>query len=271
MVLANNILLAFAISFVAQVSADCTVIESITCPKVPTAPSLNGNPEAWPDFEVVDAPLTGSHSFQPYPQGNGNVKIQCVHDDNRIYFRFEVPGRFRFSKEHDKQCAAVSTMFKMGELATLVDMGGCPTAGDCTTAPEGCDPYKVDLGGHWELKTTEMGVTYGGNEGHGNDAVANKDDEYAVGALCRFDDDDDKASNEWEGLWLHTSSTKVERAVAGADDPGSYIFEMSRSLQTPSAETDAQLESGKAIDFGFAFWVRTCQVRLYLNFSMHFF
>ena len=36
-----------------------------------------------------------------------------------------------------------------------------------------------------------------------------------------------------------------------------YVFEVSRTLQTLSVTTDAQFEAGKAIDFGFAFWVRS--------------
>ena len=102
-----------------------------------------------------------------------------------------------------------------------------------------------------------MGVAYGPNDSTGNDAVANKDDEYAVGSFCRFDDDDDKAANEWKGAWLHSSPIQIERITNDANDEGSYIFEMSRSLHTASEETDAQLEAGKAIDFGFAFWVST--------------
>jgi cytochrome b involved in lipid metabolism len=39
------------------------------------------------------------------------------------------------------------------------------------------------------------------------------------------------------------------------DSLAEYVFEVSRPLQTPSTETDAQFEAGKAIDFGFAFWV----------------
>ena len=127
-------------------------------------------------------------------------------------------------------------------------------ANDCDTVPEGCDPYKVDVGGHWELKTTKMGIAYGVNGGTGDDVLANKDDEYAVGPYCRFDDDDAKAANEWEGAWLYSNSS--------LGDEGSYIFEMSRSLQTASTETDAQLEAGKATDFGFAFWVSIYDISL---------
>jgi len=238
-----------------QVASTCTSIESITCVPVSEAPTLDGNTGDWSAVEKFEVPLTGAlPPHQAYAQGNGSAKIQCVYDSDRIYFLFEVPGVHRFSSTDNKKCASISTMFKMGELASLYNMGNCPMAGDCDAAPEGCDPYKVDLGGHWELKTTEMGVFYGPNDSTGNDLAANKDDEYAVGPYCRFDDDDVKAANEWEGAWLHTSPAKIERD-ATVDDDGSYIFEMSRSLKTASMETDAQLEAGKAIDFGFAYWV----------------
>ena len=137
----------------------------------------------------------------------------------------------------------------MGAKATFPYMGGCPLAEayECDVAPEGCADYKVDLGGHWELSTTEMNTHYVVNDGTGNDEIANKDDEYGVNPSCRFDDDDANAANEWEGAWTH------DNAVEDAD--GSYIFEMSRTLKTASNETDAQMEGGNAIDFGFAFWV----------------
>jgi hypothetical protein len=117
----------------------------------------------------------------------------------------------------------------------------------CPTNLTECADYKVDIGGHWELSTTEMGRAYGVNNGSGNDNVANKDDEYAVSPSCRMDDDDANAANEWEGAWVHTSPNST--------DVGSYIFEMSRLLSTASTDSDAQLEAGKATDFGFAMWV----------------
>lgn len=48
--------------------------------------------------------------------------------------------------------------------------------------------------------------------------------------------------------------TDVAMGRAQDGEAGSYIFEMSRLLQTASTATDAQLEAGKAIDFGFAYW-----------------
>lgn len=249
MIFNKNIFLAFGVtSLASQASADCTSIESITCVPVTVAPTLDANTDDWSSVEVFEAPLTGAMTTVPYPQGNGNAKIQCVYDAENVYFLFEVPGSYRFSTEDNHLCAAVSTMFKMGEEAELFNMGGCPLAEayECESAPEGCAPYKVDIGGHWELRTTTMGELYGTNNATGNDLVANNDDEYAVSPYCRFDDDDAKAANEWSGAWNHTN------AIEASD--GSYIFEMSRSLTTASNETDAQLKAGTAIDFGFAFW-----------------
>ncbi len=277
MIFAKTVFLAFGVAFGvaslgSQASAACTPIESIFCIPVSTtnapAPILDGNIEDWSNVEVVKAPLT--HALAPsdsYPQGDGNVKVRCVHDADRVYFLFEVPGVYRFSKEDNHLCASISTMFRIGEEATLYNMGDCPLAEGtgCEVSPEGCDPYKVDLGGHWELKTTEMTELYGVNGGSGNDLEANKDDEYSVSPYCRFDDDDDKAANEWEGAWLHSSPIEIERAAGGTTNDGSYIFEMARTLKTASTETDAQLEKGKAIDFGFAFWVSTYRGILFIQ------
>lgn len=252
MIVAKNVLfLAFGVtSMGGQASAACTSIESITCAPTSTAPTLDGNSEEWSSVEQFETPLTGALTSVPYPRGSGSAKIRCSYDAERIYFLFEVPGAYRFSTEDNTKCASISTMFKMGEDATFFNMGGCPLGDKCESDPEGCESYKVDLGGHWELKTTTMGVAYGTNEDTGNDLVANKDDEYSVYPTCRYDDDDAKAANEWEGAWLHSNPTAAERSAA--EDV--YVFEMARSLQTVSTESDAQLEPGTAIDFGIAFW-----------------
>eukprot|EP01083_Nonionella_stella_P205144 747312_1 len=139
-------------------------------------------------------------------------------------------------------------------------MGGCPLAlEDCPSDSTECDEYKVDIGGHWELKTTEQGVYYATNEDTGDDVVANKDDEFSVSPQCRMDDDDALAANEWEGAWSYVDGNDVSvigRTDSNSDEVvlGSYVFEMARSLTTISDETDAQLEAGKDIDYGFAFW-----------------
>lgn len=146
------------------------------------------------------------------------------------------------------------------ELTWMLDpsfhiiQGGCPTAANCTAALEVCDPYKVDFV-HWELSKTEMGVEYGGGlDAIGKDVKANKDDRYSVSQNCLYDDDGDKAGNEWTGAWLHSNPVEIN-STGDWDGEGCYAFEMSRRLQTLSEGTDAQLWAGEAIDFGFAFWV----------------
>ena len=72
--------------------------------------------------------------------------------------------------------------FSCASISEDFNMGGCPLAmgpDKCDVVPGGCESHLVDIGGHWELKTTQMGVTYGVDleTGTGNDPIANKDDE----------------------------------------------------------------------------------------------
>jgi hypothetical protein len=119
-----------------------------------------------------------------------------------------------------------------------------------------------------------MGVAYGSSatnddataSGTGNDAIANKDDEYAVTPRCRYDDDGPGAGNEWRGAWRHTEPRERpidEGDTAGdvVDGTGAYVFELSRSLITSSSDTDAQFDRGGTVDFGFAFWVSANRAR----------
>jgi len=172
----------------------------------------------------------------------------CRHNVTHIHFAMEVPGLYRFNASDKHHCAVIGTMFKMGEQATFINMGGCPEAlaGCSTGVPQACGGYTVDLGAHWELKDTQRGQAYGVNSGTGNDVVANKDDEYAVSPTCRFDDDGVAAGNEWEGAWDHSNPAQ------GA--AGKYRFELSRSLVTDSVTTDRQLVVGGTYSFGMAFW-----------------
>ena len=115
--------------------------------------------------------------------------------------------------------------------------------------------------------TTDDNAT--ASSGTGNDAIANKDDEYAVTPLCRYDDDGPGAGNEWRGAWRHTEPR--ERPIDDEDGDtvgvvvdgttGTYVFELSRSLKTSSSDTDAQFDRGGTVDFGFAFWVSANRAR----------
>jgi hypothetical protein len=200
------------------------------------------------------------HAIRAEEYDDGQVTIQCRYSSGgstttgdesgvgQIYLAIQVPGLYRFNAEDDHQCAAIGAMMKMGPDATFVNMGGCPDAGSCdASVPAACDSYRVDIL-HWQLSGTTPGTLYGTNsgEGTGDDVVANKDDEYAVGPSCRFDDDGNMAANEWSGAWTHTNPVDGE--------PGTYIFEVSRSLTTASTDTDAQLQPGGTYSFGIAFW-----------------
>ena len=61
-------------------------------------------------------------------------------------------------------------------------------------------------------------------------------DEYGAAPQCRFDDDTAGGASEWAGAWAHTYPIEGEA--------GTYLFELSRSLQTNSSITDAQLLPG---------------------------
>jgi len=226
--------------------------KEISCSRVFTEPTLDGDLSDWEDVEGAVIMLTGANGGLPYPGGYSSIK--CTYDNNNIYFAFEVPGKYRFNTTDNHLCASIGTMWKVGQLADYVNMGGCPVTlggtygSKCDGVPETCYPYRVDLGAHWELKTTEMGVLYEGNRtsGTGNDPIANNDDEYAVTPYCRPDDDDANAADDWSGAWLHTSPD--------SSDGGSYVFEMRRPLTTESVISDVQLYAGETYDFGFAYW-----------------
>jgi hypothetical protein len=224
-----------------------------TCQHTTTAPTLDADLSEWSQVAGIETPLKG---FGGNSYDAGSASYKCLYDDTHIYFAFSIPGFFRFNSTDNKQCASIGTMMKIGADATFMNMGGCPEAlspsvtCDATLLQETCSAYRVDLGAHWELRTTQQGVTYpiGSTDAQapGNDLVANKDDEYGVSPYCRPDDNDANAGNEWAGSWLH------DNPVAG--ELGNYIFEMSRTLTTPSTVSDAQMAPGQTYQFGVAFW-----------------
>jgi hypothetical protein len=83
---------------------------------------LDGYSDEWETVKVYEAPLTGALCPSQYPHGNGSVQIQCVYDTEKIYFLLHVPGPYRSSGEENRKNAAMSMMFKMGEMAELPDM-----------------------------------------------------------------------------------------------------------------------------------------------------
>jgi len=221
----------------------------MTCLPTLIPPTIDANLSEWKDVTRMDTTMYQIGGFTPYLDGNPGFK--CSYDDTKIYFAMEIPGDYSFDATNNHKCAAIGTMFKIGNDATFVDMGGCPDAayGCSAGIPASCDNYIVDIGAHWELRTTTRRVKYLLNVtgGTGDDLIANKDDEYGVSPYCRFDDKDGiLGGNEWEGAWDHTNPIQGQ--------PGKYIFELSRLLTTKSSRTDIQLAAGGTYKFGVAYW-----------------
>jgi hypothetical protein len=138
---------------------------------------LDGDLSEWSDITEYKLHLSSANRGLTY--ASGDVSIKYMYDDTHIYMPFEVPGPYRFDTSNNHLCASMSTMWWVGQDATFMNMGGCYSESCNGVVPELCSPFRVDLGGHWELKTTEMGVEYRTDltSGSGNDPIANKDDE----------------------------------------------------------------------------------------------
>lgn len=93
------------------------------------APTLDGIADEWTNVTVYELPLISASTSQPYSYGNGAVQMQCVYDDEKIYFVFYVPGKYRGGDSDEdgeedgvEMHAAISTMFKIGDEASLSNM-----------------------------------------------------------------------------------------------------------------------------------------------------
>ena len=102
----------------------CEPVVSIACVHVnkDEEPWIDGWSDEWGAVEAFEIPLVRRLDSNPYPWGDGTAKVQCVHGAKRIYFMFHVPGPYRFSPRDNRLCAAMSAMFRMGDMATLSDM-----------------------------------------------------------------------------------------------------------------------------------------------------
>jgi len=214
---------------------------SLECVSTMTPPTLDGDLSEWSSVNGTQTELYGL-AGNVYAPGLADYK--CMYNDTHIFFAMEIPGAYRFNSSSNAQCASVAIMFKIGESALYYGMGGCPLAssGCSSGVPSGCDPYRVDIGAHWELASTEQGVEYGVNLGS-SDALA--DDEYAVSPTCRLDDDGSNSGNEWNVAWSYEAFNSTF---------GDYKFELARSLSTMSESTDRQLSVGQSYSVGFAYW-----------------
>ncbi|KAL7518299.1 hypothetical protein ACHAWX_003146, partial [Stephanocyclus meneghinianus] len=111
----------------------------------------------------------------PRAHSNGHVTLWCVYDEDCIYFLLEVPGTYQF--ESTDVNASILTMFEMDSDAMLY----------------------VDIGGHWELTTTKMGIKHGIRGSSGLDTVSRKHGAYYICSICGIEDNNANDTNEWKG------------------------------------------------------------------------
>jgi hypothetical protein len=160
-----------------------------------------------------------------------DVQLRVANDADNIYVLLEVPAPYDYNAEDHNLSPAIAVQLKIDESAST-HMGA--EAADLLTSLGMVDIW------HWELDCGPGAISGGQGVPGGDDAACNLDDEYSTAPERREDDgagdvENAAAENALVGAWNHTA------AEVGAD--GSWIFEMSRPLQTGDPQ-DAQLEAG---------------------------
>ena len=171
-----------------------------------------------------------------------DVTFKVASDDENLYVILEVPGAFVYDAANHNLSASIAVMFR-------IDPPAAPHMG--AEEPELDDSLgMVDIW-HWELDCA-AGETSGGGTGTGDDPECNLDDEYSTTPERREDDGggdvaNADAENTLVGVWEHSARA----SGAGAD--GTWIFEMSRPLQTGDPQ-DAQFAGGGTAHVALAFF-----------------
>jgi len=169
----------------------------------------------------------------PLPPVDATLKVAT--DEENIYVLLEVPDGFDYNPDplQHNFSASIAVMYRIDEAAPA-HMGVEEKDLDASLGV-------VDIW-HWELDCGP-GVMSGGGD-TGDDPECNFDDEYAPNPADREDDgggdtpNNPTGENSLSGVWTHTA------ADSGAGAEGTWIFEMSRPLQTGDTQ-DAQFASGK--------------------------
>ncbi len=172
-----------------------------------------------------------------------DATVKVATDDSKIYVLFEVPDDYDFDPADHNFSASPNVMF-------LIDAAAGPHMG------AGDDDLETGLGmvdiWHWELDCAAGVTSGGGDAGSGNDPDCNLDDEYSTDPEEREDDGggdtaNAAAENSIAGVWSHTNS------AGGIGAAGTWIFEMSRPLQTGDPE-DAQFTAGGTAKMALAYF-----------------
>jgi hypothetical protein len=182
--------------------------------------------------EQIEIP-PGSDWDEPGLLDPMDIVVKVAADAENIYVLLEVPDDYDFDPEDHNLSASIAVMF-------LIDQAAGPHMGAVD------DDLEVGLGmvdiWHWELDCGPGEVSGGGGIAGGDDPNCNLDDEYATDPEEREDDGkgdiaNPDAENGLIGVWEHTARSE------GAGAAGTWIFEMSRPLQTGDPQ-DVQFASG---------------------------
>ena len=212
--------------------------------------TVDGDASDWAGIDGATVPMeqieipAGVDWDKPGPLDPIEVTLKVATDANNLYVLLEVPDDYDFSgpvppdTNNHNLSASMAVMF-------LIDEGAGPHMG---TAAEDLEASlgMVDIW-HWELDCGPGEMSGGGDPGGGDDPDCNLDDEYATEPEAREDDGkvvensgaapNATGENTLAGVWEHTARAE------GAGAAGTWIFEMSRPLQTGDVE-DAQFASG---------------------------
>jgi len=192
-------------------------------------------------LEGIDPSQAAEIEFSPLDPIEVTLKV--ANDETNIYVLVEVPDAFDYNPEDHNLSASVAVMFRIDEPAP-------PHMGAQEPDLERSLGI-VDIW-HWELDCAPAAVSGGKGIPGGDDPACNLDDEYATKPEAREDDGvgdiaNAAAENSLTGAWNHTG------AAAGAGADGSWIFEISRPLQTGDPQ-DAQLGSGSTAHVALAYF-----------------
>ncbi len=214
--------------------------------------TVDGDSSDWDGIEGVTVPLEqieipeGIDWDEPGALDPIDVTLKVATDADNIYMLIEVPDDYDFDPADHNFSGSVAVMF-------LIDEAAGPHMG---TSDE---DYEASLGmvdiWHWELDCAAGELSGGGGIAGGDDPDCNLDDEYATDPETREDDGkadegevlNDTAENSLVGVWEHTARAQ------GAGAEGTWIFEMSRPLQTGDTE-DAQFASGGTVLIALAYF-----------------
>ncbi|MEE8370110.1 MAG: ethylbenzene dehydrogenase-related protein [Dehalococcoidia bacterium] len=195
------------------------------------------------DLDELDPVQVEDMEIEFDPLDPIDVVLKVATDADNIYLLLEVPDDYNFNPEDHNFSPAIAVQFLIDPEAA-VHMG--VKEEDLETSLGVVDMW------HWELDCGPGDPSGGGGIVGGDDPDCNLDDEYAPNPEDREDDGEGDeanpdAENSLAGVWEHTASAE------GANAAGTWIFEMSRPLQTGDSQ-DAQFASGGTATLALAYW-----------------